>query len=262
MDDLVLQRDAGGVRALSLNRPESRNALNVALLEALREAIAAAAGDPAVRCVTLTGEGKGFCAGADVREWADIPQDEAEEGARRWEHNAHRLMQELFDLPKPTVALLNGAAVGAGLDLACCCDFRIASDAARVACAYTWVGYSPDAGGTWLYPRLLRADMARRLVYTGEVWDAATALRHGLVSDVVEGTELSGAGHSFAELLASGPTIAIGHAKRLMNEAGGRTFAEQLAAEAEAGHACAETEDHREALRAAVERRDPVFTGR
>jgi 2-(1,2-epoxy-1,2-dihydrophenyl)acetyl-CoA isomerase len=260
--DLVLKRDAAGVRTLTLNRPDRRNALDVALLEALRAALAGAAADPDVRCVVVTGAGKGFCAGADVDEWAGVEGAAADELGRRWEANAHALMQELFGLPKPTVALLNGAAVGAGLDLACCCDFRIASDAAKVACAYTWIGYSPDAGGTWLYPRLIRPDAAKRLVYTGEVWDAPTALRHGLVGEVVPAAELEMAGRAFAELLAAGPTVAIGHAKRLMHEAPGRSFADQLAAESEAGRACAATEDHREALRAAAERRAPVFAGR
>ena len=262
MADLVLQRDAGGVRTLTLNRPDRRNALDVPLLEALRAALAAAAADPEVRCVAVTGAGKGFCAGADVDEWAEADAADAEEIGRRWEHNAHALMQELYGLPKPTVALLNGAAVGAGLDLACCCDFRLAADAAKVACAYTWIGYSPDAGGSWLYPRLLRPDAAKRLVYTGELWDAQTALRHGLVGEVVPADELASAGQAFAEVLASGPTVALGHAKRLMHEALGRSFADQLAAEAEAARACATTQDHREALRAAAERRPPVFSGR
>lgn len=262
MTGLVLRHDASGVRTLTLNRPDRRNAMNVALLEAVRAAIGVAAGDPEVRCVAVTGAGKGFCAGADVDEWADAAAAEADDLGRRWEQNAHALMQELYELPKPTVALLNGAAVGAGLDLACCCDFRIASDTAKVACAYTWIGYSPDAGGTWLYPRLLRPDTAMRLVFTGEVWDAETALRHGLVGEVVPAAELAGAGQAFAELLAAGPTVAVGHAKRLMQQAPGRGFAEQLAAEADAGRACAVTEDHREGLSAAGERRAPVFKGR
>jgi 2-(1,2-epoxy-1,2-dihydrophenyl)acetyl-CoA isomerase len=262
MTDLVLHGDVSGVRTLTLNRPDRRNAMDVALLRALRVAVGAAADDPDVRCVVVTGAGKGFCAGADVDEWADVGADGADDLGRLWEGNAHAVMQELYGLPKPTLALLNGAAVGAGLDLACCCDFRVASDAAKIACAYTWIGYSPDAGGTWLYPRLLRPDAAKRLVFTGEVWDAQTALRHGLVSEVVPAAELSDVGQALAQLLAAGPTVALGHAKRLMHEAPGRGFAEQLAAEAEAGRACAATEDHREGLRAAAERRAPVFKGR
>jgi 2-(1,2-epoxy-1,2-dihydrophenyl)acetyl-CoA isomerase len=258
MSDLVLRSDAAGVRLLTLNRPDRRNALNVPLLEAIRAELAAARGDAAVRCLVVTGAGKGFCAGADVDEWSESGDDVG----RRWEENAHALMQELYELPRPTVALLNGAAVGAGLDLACCCDFRIASEAAKVACAYTWIGFNPDAGGTWLYPRLLPMAAALRLVYTGEVWDAATALGHGLVSEVVPAEELESAGRAFAGLLASGPTVALGLAKQLMQTSGSRTFGEQLRAEAEAGRICAATEDHREALRAAAERSTPVFNGR
>ncbi len=261
MTDLVLRSDAAGVRTLTLNRPDRRNALNVALLEALRAELAAVAGDATVRSVVLTGAGKGFCAGADVDEWSSADGGEDATGLR-WEENAHALMQELYALARPTVALLNGAAVGAGLDLACCCDFRLASDQARVACAYTWIGYNPDAGGTWLYPRILRPDAALRLVYTGDIWDAATALQHGLVSEVVPAAELAAAGQAFAAQLAAGPTIALGLAKQLMQAALTRTFAEQLAAERDAGRVCAETADHREALRAAVERRTPVFEGR
>lgn len=262
MGDLVLQEDAAGVRTLTLHRPDRRNALDVALLEALRAALAAASADADVRCLVLTGAGKGFCAGADVDEWAGVEGAAAEALGRRWEANAHALMQELYGFRTPTIALLNGAAVGAGLDLACCCDFRIASATAKVACAYTWIGYSPDAGGTWLYPRLLRADLAKRLVFTGEVWEAPTALAHGLVGEVVPADELAERGRAFAEQLAAGPTVALAHAKRLMHEAPARGFAEQLAAEAEAGRACAATDDHREALRAAAERRAPSFRGR
>jgi 2-(1,2-epoxy-1,2-dihydrophenyl)acetyl-CoA isomerase len=258
MSDLVLRTDSAGVRVLTLNRPDKRNALNVALLEAVRAELAVAA-DPAVRCLIVTGAGKGFCAGADVDEWASSPDGGSGLG---WVENAHALMRELYDLPKPTLALLNGAAVGAGLDLACCCDFRIASAQAKVACAYTWIGYNPDAGGTWLYPRLLGMTAAKRLVYTGEVWDAAACLEHGLVSRVVPTDELLPAGMQFAEELATGPTIALGLSKQLMQSAAGRTFAEQLDAESAAGRVCSETEDHREALQAAAERRSPLFLGR
>jgi 2-(1,2-epoxy-1,2-dihydrophenyl)acetyl-CoA isomerase len=258
MTQLVLRTDSAGVRVLTLNRPDKRNALNVALLEALRAEVAGAA-DPSVRCLVVTGAGKGFCAGADVDEWAGSPDGGDGLG---WVENAHALMQELYGLPKPTVALLNGAAVGAGLDLACCCDFRIAAEEAKVACAYTWIGFSPDAGGTWLYPRLLRMDAAKRLVYTGAVWDAVTALSHGLVSEVVPADRLMPAGLEFADALASGPTVALGQAKQLMQTAAGRTFAAQLEAEAAAGRICGRTDDHREALKAAAERRTPVFIGR
>ncbi len=263
-DDLALVADADGVRTITMNRPERRNALNLALLEALRAAFAAAAADEAIRSVVLAGAGKGFCAGADVSDWAsygDADGAAADAGAA-WERNAHALVQEVHDLPKPTVAVLHGAAVGAGLDLACACDFRVAAEDAVFFCAYTWVGYNPDVGGSWLYPRLMGLEAAKRFVYTGERWDAATAKGHGLVSEVVSRDELAAAGASLAAELASGPSVAIGLAKGLLQTASTRTLGEQLEAEKAAGQICAETEDHREALAAFTEKRSPVFRGR
>ena len=261
MSELALVADDDGVRTITLNRPERRNALNVALLEALRAALDGAATDSSVRSVVLAGAGKGFCAGADVTEWSEAV-DGGDDTGLRWERNAHALVQELHDLPKPTVAVLQGAAVGAGLDLACACDFRVASEDAVFFCAYTWVGYNPDAGGTWLYPRLLGLEAAKRFVFTGERWDAATAEARGLVSEVVPGDALAAAGARLAAELATGPSIAIGLAKGLLQTSSTRTLGEQLEAEKAAGKICAETEDHKEALAAFAEKRSPVFRGR
>ncbi len=257
----VERSDVGPVRTLTLNRPEARNALNLALLRALRAELSAAVEAPAVRCLVLTGAGKGFCAGADVKEWAEAGP-EAEAGLSPWVGEAHALVVELAESPLPTVAVLNGAAVGAGLDLALACDFRVAADDARFACAYTWMAYPPDVGGTWLLPRLVGLEQAKRFVYTGEFWDAQTALARGLVSEVVPRERLLEAGAELATMLASGPTVAIGHAKRLLGSSDRRTLAEQLREEALAGEACSRTGDHKEALAAVVEKREPRFAGR
>jgi 2-(1,2-epoxy-1,2-dihydrophenyl)acetyl-CoA isomerase len=257
--DALLSTDDGSVRTLTLNRPEARNALDLALVSALRAAVAAAVTDPDTRCLVLTGAGKAFCAGADVKAWAEQgPQ----QGDDLWVAEAHALAVELAGAPLPTLALINGAAVGAGLDLALACDFRVAADTARFACAYTWLGYPPDVGGTWLLPRIVGIEQAKRFVYTGEFWDAQTALDRGLVGEVVPVDQLAGRGAELGRELAAGPTVAIGHAKRLLDSAQGRTLAEQLEAERIAGEACAHTEDHREGLAAASERREPVFRGR
>jgi 2-(1,2-epoxy-1,2-dihydrophenyl)acetyl-CoA isomerase len=257
--DVVLRTDEGAVRTLTLNRPDARNALDLTLLSALRAELTAAVDDPAVRCLALTGAGKAFCAGADVKAWAEQgPQ----QGDDPWVVEAHALAVELAGARLPTLALLNGAAVGAGLDLALACDFRIAAEAARFACAYTWLAYPPDVGGTWLLPRLVGVEQAKRFVYTGEFWDARTALERGLVGEVVPLERLAERGGELARELAAGPTVAIGHAKRLLDSAHERTLAEQLEAERLAGEACALSEDHREGLAAASERREPVFHGR
>jgi 2-(1,2-epoxy-1,2-dihydrophenyl)acetyl-CoA isomerase len=262
-DDLALVADADGVRTITMNRPERRNALNTPLLEALRAAFAGAAADESVRSVVLAGAGKGFCAGADVSDWAAYGDaDVAADAGATWERNAHELVQEVHELPKPTVAVLNGAAVGAGLDLACACDFRVAADDAVFFCAYTWVGYNPDVGGSWLYPRLMGLEAAKRFVYTGERWDAAKAKSHGLVSEVVARDDLAATGAALAAELATGPSVAIGLAKGLLQTASTRTLGEQLAAEKAAGQICAKTADHREALAAFSEKRSPVFRGR
>lgn len=256
---VLLREDVGATRTLRLNRPEARNALNLALLEELRAAVADAVGDPEVRCLVLTGAGKAFCAGADVKDWAEQgPQQEEDP----WVAEAHALVVELAEAPLPTIALLNGAAVGAGLDLALACDVRIAAESARFACAYTWMAYPPDVGGTWLLPRLVGIEQAKRFVYTGEFWDASTALERGMVSEVVPLDQLDARGAELARELAAGPTVAIGHAKLLLDASIRRSLAEQLEAERVAGEACARTDDHREALAAAAERRQPVFRGR
>jgi 2-(1,2-epoxy-1,2-dihydrophenyl)acetyl-CoA isomerase len=255
----LLRADEGAVRTLTLNRPDARNALNLALVSALRAEVGRAAGDDSVRCLVLAASGKAFCAGADVKDWAESgPQ----QGPDPWVTETHALAVELAGVRLPTVALMNGAAVGAGLDLALACDFRVAADTARFACAYTWMGYPPDVGGTWLLPRLLRPDDAKRFVFTGEFWDAPTALERGLVTEIVPLDRLAERGAELARELAAGPTVAIGHAKRLLDSAHRRTLPEQLEAEAAAGEACARTEDHREALEAAAEKREPVFRGR
>jgi 2-(1,2-epoxy-1,2-dihydrophenyl)acetyl-CoA isomerase len=252
--------DDGPVRTLALNRPEVRNALSKPLLEALRAALAKAERDD-VRCLVLTGRGKSFSAGADIAEWAEAEKSGKSEGYG-WVEAAHGLVAETAAFPAPTLALLNGAAVGAGLDLALACDFRFAADGAKFICAYTKMGYSPDAGGTWLMPRLIGLEAAKRFAFTGETWLAPEALRRGLITEMHPAEALEAAGRAFARKLAAGPTVAIRQAKRLMQSAGTRTLAQQLVEEHKAGEECGRSEDAKEALAAAVERREPAFKGR
>lgn len=249
----------GAVRTLALNRPDARNALSLSLLKALRAALKEAVEDN-VRCLVLTGRGKAFCAGADVMEWSE----EVARGATNydWVPQSHALIQELASFPAPSIALLNGAAVGGGLDLALTCDFRFAADSAKFICAYTKVGYSPDCGGTWLLPRLVGIEAAKRFAYTAETWLAPEALRRGLITEMHPSDTLERATYDFAKRLANGPTVAQRQTKRLMDSADTRTLEQQLAEELVAGRLCAATEDHKEGLAAAVERREPKFVGR
>ncbi len=258
-EDILSIEDRDAVRIVTLNRPEVRNALNTPLLRALRSAVAGA-DSSGVRCLVLTGAGKVFCAGADVAEWAEAESSgNAEESP--WMDEMHGLIRDVAGFSKPSVAMLNGAAVGAGLDLALACDFRFAVDSAKFICAYTKMAYPPDAGGTWLLPRTVGVEAAKRFVFTGETWLAPEAQARGLVSEIHPADALTGETLAFAASLASGPTLAQIEAKRLMGDWQDRTLDAQLKLERSAGQRCAESADFREAMAAAVERRAPVFRG-
>src|SRR5262245_13510943 len=252
--------DRNGVRYVTLDRPDVRNALNLALIRALREALRGAVTDQ-VRCLVMTGSGKVFCAGGDVVEWAQV-EVRGDSATFPWVEEMHGLILDIAGFPAPTIAWLNGAAVGAGLDMALACDFRLAADSARFQCAYTRMAICPDAGGTWLLPRIIGLEQAKRFAFTGEFWSAQEALARGLVTEVHGADALPEACRSFAERLAGGPSIAIKETKRLMETAATRDLRAQLEAERAASERCYKSEDFKEAMAAATEKRAPVFRGR
>jgi 2-(1,2-epoxy-1,2-dihydrophenyl)acetyl-CoA isomerase len=257
---LIEVADDGAVRIIAINRPERRNALNFETLLRLHEAMTDARSKAELRAVILTGRGGAFSSGADVREWAE-KKAKGERGDD-WVGEALQLMQDVYEFPKPTIAMVDGAAAGAGLDLALACDFRFASGRARFICSYTRVGFSPDAGSSWLLPRLIGIERAKRLVYTGDSWSADVALANGLISEKHPVETLETATMVFARQLANGPTVAIGLAKSLIDNAHRRSFPEALREEQRAGRICRQTEDHREGLEAVNEKRQPIFVGR
>lgn len=261
MSELVEVEDRGAVRIIAINRPESRNAISTPVLLKLRKAFKEAAKADHLRCVVLTGRGGAFSGGADVKEWAAIAAGENPYPEHNWVEEAIGLVQDIARLPKPTIAMIDGPAVGGGLDFALACDFRIASRRAKFICAYTRVGYPPDAGGSWLLPRLIGIEAAKMFVYTGDSWDGTRAHEAGMVTELVDTEELEARTLALAEKLASGPTVAIGQAKALIDNALRRTFAEQLVEEEKAGKICGRTTDHAEGLAAANERRAPRFVG-
>ncbi|HBP0074054.1 enoyl-CoA hydratase/isomerase family protein [Pseudomonas aeruginosa] len=254
-------RVEAGIAWLVLNRPQQRNALDIPTLEALHVRLDACERDPAVRAVVLGGSGRSFCAGADLAEWA-AAEARGELESYGWTEAAHALMRRLHALDKPTVAAVNGSAVGAGMDLALCCDFRIAAASARFKAGYTGMAYCPDAGASWHLPRLLGSEAAKRLLFLDEAWSAERALGAGLVGEVVADERLVETVGAFAARLASGPTYAFAQTKRLLRDGAGRSLAEQLRAEQAAGLLCGRSEDAAEALRAAAEKRSPQFSGR
>ncbi|MFZ6046294.1 enoyl-CoA hydratase/isomerase family protein [Pseudomonas sp. CR3202] len=260
MTTLLSQVDAGIAR-ITLNRPQQRNALDIPTLKALLELLDAHEADPAVRVVVLSGEGRSFCAGADLAEWAEA-EARGELETYGWTETAHALMTRLHGLAKPTIAAVNGTAVGAGMDLALCCDFRIAAASARFKAGYTGMAYSPDAGASWHLPRLIGAEQAKRLLFLDELWGAERALAVGLVGEICADDQLQEVAGQLAARLAAGPTFAFAQTKALIRDGASRSLAQQLEAEQAAGLLCGRSEDAAEALRAVAEKRSPQFKGR
>ena len=263
MPDL-LEVATDGVAVLTLNRPETLNAMSTAMLEALLEALPRLADDTNIGVVVLTGAGRGFCAGGDVKAMAEGREfggDTLEEKA-----SALRAQMEvsrwLHEMPKPTIAMVQGAAAGAGLSLAMACDLRIAGDGARFATAFARVGYSGDFGGSFFLTRLVGTAKARELYYTADILSADQALALGLVNRVVPGARLDEETMALARRLAAGPRVALRYMKRNMNAAESGTLKDALDLEAWHHTRCGMTEDHREAARAFVDKREPVFRGR
>jgi 2-(1,2-epoxy-1,2-dihydrophenyl)acetyl-CoA isomerase len=253
-----------GVAVLTLNRPERLNAMSRPMLDALLEALPRLAEDPEVGAVVLTGAGRGFCAGGDVKAMAEgqeLGGDTLEEKAQAL-RGRMEVSRWLHELPKPTIAMVRGAAAGAGLSLAMACDMRIAGDSARFGTAFARVGYSGDFGGSFFLTQLVGTGKARELYYTADLLDAQQALGLGLVNRVVPDSRLEEETLELAGRLARGPRIAYRYMKRNMNVAEHGTLKELLDLEAWHHTRCGMTEDHREATRAFVEKREPVFRGR
>jgi len=260
MSELLIN-DVNGVRWLTLNRPDQRNALDRPLLDALYACVEQTAADGSIRCLVITASGKSFCAGADVAEWA-AAEARGELETYGWTDKAHRLMVSLAALPIPTIAMLNGSAVGAGLDLALCCDFRFAVGSAKFKPGYTTMAYCPDAGSSWHLPRLIGEEQAKLFLFLDNAWNAKRALTAGMITGLETAESLKETVTALANRLAQGPTVAFKQTKALLEKSRHSTLAQQLSYECEAGLACGRSEDAQEALRAATEKRSPNFVGR
>jgi 2-(1,2-epoxy-1,2-dihydrophenyl)acetyl-CoA isomerase len=260
MSDLLETR-SGDVATLTLNRPERLNALTDEMLHGLIEALQRLGADPAVGAIVVTGAGRGFCAGGDVKAMsgrADRGFEARVEGLR-WKHQVPLLMRTC---PKPVIGMINGVAVGAGFGIALACDIRIAARSARFGTAFAAMGYAGDFGGSWTLTRLAGTAKARELYFSGEMFDSAQAESWGLVTRVVADEALAEHVASYAANLARGPRVAYGYMKRNLHAAETESFATVLDLEATNQIHTAMTEDHKEAVRAFVEKRQPVFRGR
>ncbi|MGB6762760.1 enoyl-CoA hydratase/isomerase family protein [Mycobacterium sp.] len=254
-DPVLLCSDRNGVRTLTLNRPRRKNAINRDLWIALAEALTAAGNDRGVRALVITGAGGAFCSGADI----STPDDS---------HPVHKLQRltdvalALHELPVPTIAKVNGVAVGAGWNLALGCDLVAATPESTFSQIFTKRGLSVDLGGSWLLPKIVGLQQAKRLVLLAETIDATEAHALNLVTWVVSATEIDDFVTEIAHRLVAGPTIALGQTKALLNEGADRTMRDALANEARAQVVNFGTADAGEAYAAFAERREPSFTGR
>lgn len=249
-----------GVATLTLNRPASLNALSDNMIDSLLEALDRLGRDRAVGAIVLTGAGRAFCAGGDVKSMNAAEQPDIEQKIERFRHG-HRVPLALAECPKVVIASINGPAMGAGLGMALCCDFRLAARSARFGLAFVKIGLSTDFGVSWQLPRLIGEARARELVLTGDICDATRAQEMGLVTRVVDDADLATETTAWARRFASGPLIAQGCIKRNLMAARTQNFAELMEFEMLRQVAMMETQDHKEGVRAFVERRPPVFKG-
>jgi enoyl-CoA hydratase/carnithine racemase len=252
-----------GVATLALNRPDRLNALGDTLREDLHDGVLRAAGDEEVRAIVITGVGKGFCAGGDVKAMHE--GKEAGAVPRLLEKIAPQRDQVLLalrDAPKPVIAAVNGPAAGAGMNLALACDIRLASTTARFGQAFVKRGLHPDWGATYFLPRIVGMAKAAELIFTGDMIGAEEALRLGLVSSVHPPEDLMPATYALARKIADGPPLAIRLARRALYHNQEVDLRQALEFETFAQNVCFETDDAREGIRAFVEKRAPVFRGR
>jgi 2-(1,2-epoxy-1,2-dihydrophenyl)acetyl-CoA isomerase len=255
MSEVLTERD-GAVLTITLNRPEVFNAFNAALHAGLRDGLEQAA-SPDVRAVVITGAGRGFCAGQDLKEFQEMPESIQE----RLERTYHPNIRAIRSLEKPVIAAVNGPCAGAGLSLAAACDIRIASDAATFVPGFIGIGLIPDSGGSWFIHRLLGFARAFDWMTTNKRLTAAEAEAWGLVAEVVEADRLGAHVAEVAATFATLPTKAIGMTKRLFDHADTATLEEQLAMEAQLQQSATQTSDFREGVNAFLEKRPPNFSG-
>ena len=261
MSTTLLVETANGVRILTLNRPEVLNAFNLEMAQATAAAIRACATESTVRAVILTGAGRGFCAGQDLA--AATPTDGGPfpdlAGIIRATYTP--IISAIREIEKPVVCAVNGVAAGAGANIALCCDLTIASTTASFIQSFSKLGLIPDAGGTWLLPRLVGLQRATGLMMLADKLSATDAQAMGLIWAVHEPAELMAEAHALAERLAQLPTRGLGLTKQALDRAATTSFLEQLEVEAEIQSEAGKTADFNEGVRAFLEKRPPRFTG-
>jgi enoyl-CoA hydratase/carnithine racemase len=251
-----------GITTITLCRPEKLNSLAGHMRRDLAEALEAAGSDRLTQVVVITGAGRAFCAGGDVRAMAELIEQKNAEEFSRLLGSARRVISAIRQMSKPVVASINGPASGAGFNLALACDLRIASTTATFSQSFVKVGLHPDWGGTYFLPRLVTPNKACELFFLGETIDAAEAQRLGIINFVVEPAELEAETRKLAERLREAPAISIAAAKQAVYMSQSAELEEMLRFETEAQLRCFDSDDGREGVTAFLEKRAPKFTGR
>jgi len=254
----VLYDVSDAVATITLNRPQVYNAFNQQLHSELADALKQAERDPAVRCVMLTGAGKAFCSGQDIKS---VPADGSRSLGSSVRDHYNPLVLRLRRLPKPVIAAVNGVAAGAGFSLALACDLRVAAESARFVAAFANIGLVPDTGMTYILPRLIGHARALELCMLGGTLDAATAHSYGMLNQVVPDAELATAARQLAERLAAGPATALSLIKRGFELALHGSLEQVLDYEAQAQQIAGSSPEYAEGLQAFREKRTPRFRG-
>ena len=246
-----------GIATVVLNRPEKLNAFAGHMRRDLAEALEHAGGDHTVRVVVITGAGRGFCAGADVRRMAELMERDDDEEFRRLLGAGRRVLTTIRQMTKPVVASVNGPAFGAGFNLALACDLRIAAESASFSQSFVKVGLHPDWGGTYFLPRVVPSNVACEMFFLGDTIGAERALQLGLVNRVVPDAELAAETRKLAERLRDAPRASISAAKHAVYLSDHSDLERMLQYETEAQIQCFESREAREMVRAFLERREP-----
>lgn len=255
MTDEILTDVTNGVLRVTLNRPDKLNGVTGEMWAELNRIFSDYAHDPEVKVAVVAGNGRGFCAGADL--WAGGREGHSLNAMRV----THSATLALHEFPKPTIARVHGVAAGAGVNLALGCDLVIASTEARFSEIFARRGLSLDWGGSWLLPRLVGLHKAKELAFLGDILSAQEAKEMGLINRLVAPEELDAAVDEIAGRMAAGPPLALSLSKKLLNHSLGRSMSEALEAEGQAQSINLTSHDGREAIRAFAEKRDPIYTG-